>query len=166
MSSKLGTWVVQTCPDPKKSMLQVYDVLCEGNREAMLYLYQVDLDPSSGWCHSACNLRFALSLLLLRSATFFIGHLEFVPACVLWKSPETMGLFDAIGALRVAVDALGWNVQGHVSVECGDFSCPKGSGMVVEYSGIPVPFNTIAVSYGELCARCDPGIRDIHGSWV
>jgi hypothetical protein len=40
---------------------------------------------------------------------------------------ETIGLFDGIGGLRVAVDALGWNVQGHVSVECGDFSsCPKG----------------------------------------
>eukprot|EP00435_Cladocopium_sp_Y103_P000588 s1856_g1.t1 len=29
----------------------------------------------------------------------------------------TVGLFDGIGALRVAADALGWNVQGHVSVE-------------------------------------------------
>ena len=66
--------------------------------------------------------------------------LEFVRACVLlWKSPETIGLFDGIGALRVAVDALGWNVQGHVSVECGDFSsCPR----VVE-SRFP---NIIAVS--------------------
>lgn len=29
----------------------------------------------------------------------------------------TIGLFDGIGALRVAVDSLGWNVAGHVSVE-------------------------------------------------
>ena len=29
----------------------------------------------------------------------------------------TIGLFDGIGAVRVAADALGWNVQGHVSVE-------------------------------------------------
>ena len=29
----------------------------------------------------------------------------------------TIGLFDGIGALRVACDALGWNVQGHISVE-------------------------------------------------
>ena len=29
----------------------------------------------------------------------------------------TIGLFDGIGALRVAADALGWNVLGHVSVE-------------------------------------------------
>eukprot|EP00438_Fugacium_kawagutii_P022658 Skav224882 [mRNA] locus=scaffold1112:251630:257035:+ [translate_table: standard] len=29
----------------------------------------------------------------------------------------TIGLFDGIGALRVACDVLGWNVQGHVSVE-------------------------------------------------
>eukprot|EP00435_Cladocopium_sp_Y103_P017447 s824_g4.t1 len=29
----------------------------------------------------------------------------------------TIGLFDGIGALRVAADALGWNVHGHVSVE-------------------------------------------------
>ena len=29
----------------------------------------------------------------------------------------TIGLFDGIGALRVAVDALGWNVAGHISVE-------------------------------------------------
>ena len=30
----------------------------------------------------------------------------------------TIGLFDGIGALRVAADALGWTVLGHVSVEC------------------------------------------------
>lgn len=30
----------------------------------------------------------------------------------------TIGLFDGIGGLRVAADALGWNVAGHVSVEC------------------------------------------------
>eukprot|EP00438_Fugacium_kawagutii_P023459 Skav220955 [mRNA] locus=scaffold1928:73577:75316:+ [translate_table: standard] len=30
----------------------------------------------------------------------------------------TIGLFDGISALRVAVDSLGWNVIGHVSVEC------------------------------------------------
>ena len=30
----------------------------------------------------------------------------------------TVGLFDGIGALRVAVDVLGWHVVGHVSVEC------------------------------------------------
>ena len=29
----------------------------------------------------------------------------------------TIGLFDGIGALRVATDSLGWHVQGHVSVE-------------------------------------------------
>ena len=29
----------------------------------------------------------------------------------------TIGLFDGIGALRVATDALGWNVVGHISVE-------------------------------------------------
>eukprot|EP00435_Cladocopium_sp_Y103_P010521 s2009_g2.t1 len=29
----------------------------------------------------------------------------------------TVGLFDGIGALRVAADALGWNVAGHISVE-------------------------------------------------
>eukprot|EP00435_Cladocopium_sp_Y103_P016211 s3739_g4.t1 len=29
----------------------------------------------------------------------------------------TIGLFDGIGALRVAADALGWNVVGHISVE-------------------------------------------------
>ena len=29
----------------------------------------------------------------------------------------TIGLFDGIGALRVAADALGWSVQGHVSIE-------------------------------------------------
>lgn len=29
----------------------------------------------------------------------------------------TVGLFDGVGALRVAADVLGWNVQGHVSVE-------------------------------------------------
>eukprot|EP00435_Cladocopium_sp_Y103_P038979 s610_g10.t1 len=29
----------------------------------------------------------------------------------------TIGLFDSIGALRVAADALGWNVHGHISVE-------------------------------------------------
>lgn len=29
----------------------------------------------------------------------------------------TIGFFDAIGALRAAADALGWNVLGHVSVE-------------------------------------------------
>eukprot|EP00435_Cladocopium_sp_Y103_P053819 s178_g17.t1 len=29
----------------------------------------------------------------------------------------TIGLFDGIGALRVAADALGWNVLGHISVE-------------------------------------------------
>ena len=32
----------------------------------------------------------------------------------------TIGLFDGIGALRVAADALGWTVVGHVSVECDD----------------------------------------------
>ena len=30
----------------------------------------------------------------------------------------TVGLFDGIGALRVAADALNWHVQGHISVEC------------------------------------------------
>ena len=30
----------------------------------------------------------------------------------------TIGLFDGIGALRVATDALGWHVVGHISVEC------------------------------------------------
>lgn len=30
----------------------------------------------------------------------------------------TIGLFDGIGALRMAADSLGWNVAGHVSVEC------------------------------------------------
>ena len=29
----------------------------------------------------------------------------------------TIGLFDGISALRVATDALGWNVVGHVSIE-------------------------------------------------
>ena len=29
----------------------------------------------------------------------------------------TIGLFDGIGALRVAADVLGWHVQGHISVE-------------------------------------------------
>ena len=29
----------------------------------------------------------------------------------------TIGLFDGIGALRVAADALGWSVQGHISIE-------------------------------------------------
>ena len=32
----------------------------------------------------------------------------------------TIGLFDGIGALRVAADSLGWNVVGHVSVEKSD----------------------------------------------
>ena len=31
----------------------------------------------------------------------------------------TVGLFDGIGALRVAADSLGWNVAGHISVEKG-----------------------------------------------
>ena len=30
----------------------------------------------------------------------------------------TIGLFDGIGGLRAAVDLLGWNVVGHISVEC------------------------------------------------
>ena len=29
----------------------------------------------------------------------------------------TIWLFDGIGSLRVAADALGWNVAGHISVE-------------------------------------------------
>ena len=29
----------------------------------------------------------------------------------------TIGVFDGIGALRVACDALGWNIQGHISIE-------------------------------------------------
>ena len=29
----------------------------------------------------------------------------------------TIGLFDGIGALRIAADAIGWNVVGHISVE-------------------------------------------------
>eukprot|EP00438_Fugacium_kawagutii_P001266 Skav224314 [mRNA] locus=scaffold227:448463:452180:+ [translate_table: standard] len=29
----------------------------------------------------------------------------------------TVGIFDGIGALRVAADALGWNVAGHISIE-------------------------------------------------
>ena len=33
-------------------------------------------------------------------------------------SVVSIGLFDGIGALRVAVDALGWHVLGHISVEC------------------------------------------------
>lgn len=32
----------------------------------------------------------------------------------------TVGLFDGIGGLRVAADALGWNVVGHVAVESSD----------------------------------------------
>ena len=32
----------------------------------------------------------------------------------------SIGLFDGIGALRVALDSLGWNVQGHVSVEISE----------------------------------------------
>eukprot|EP00435_Cladocopium_sp_Y103_P063896 s76_g25.t1 len=48
----------------------------------------------------------------------------------------TVGLFDGIGALRVAVDALGWHVQGHVSVEVS-----KAAQRVVE-SKFP---NTITV---------------------
>lgn len=32
----------------------------------------------------------------------------------------TVGLFDGIGGLRVAADALGWNVVGHISVETSD----------------------------------------------
>lgn len=35
----------------------------------------------------------------------------------------TIGLFDGIGALRVAADALGWNVLGHSSIE----KSPRGS---------------------------------------
>eukprot|EP00438_Fugacium_kawagutii_P004839 Skav221060 [mRNA] locus=scaffold3118:62102:67689:+ [translate_table: standard] len=31
-----------------------------------------------------------------------------------------VGLFDGVGALRVAMDTLGWNVAGHVSVECNE----------------------------------------------
>ena len=34
----------------------------------------------------------------------------------------TIGLFDGIGAVRVAADALGWTVIGHVSVECDDLA--------------------------------------------
>ena len=52
----------------------------------------------------------------------------------------TVGLFDGIGALRVAADALGWNVLGHVSVEKN----PKAA-RVVE-SHFP---NTILVSHVE-----------------
>lgn len=48
----------------------------------------------------------------------------------------TIGLFDGIGALRVAVDALGWNVQGHVSIEL------SASAQRVVESRFP---NTIAV---------------------
>eukprot|EP00438_Fugacium_kawagutii_P008896 Skav215704 [mRNA] locus=scaffold2573:57842:63963:+ [translate_table: standard] len=33
------------------------------------------------------------------------------------SSVLTIGIFDGIAALRVAADALGWNVQGHVSIE-------------------------------------------------
>lgn len=32
----------------------------------------------------------------------------------------TVGVFDGIGALRVAADALGWHVVGHISVEKHD----------------------------------------------
>lgn len=34
----------------------------------------------------------------------------------------TVGLFDGIGGLRVAADALGWNVVGHIAVESSDFA--------------------------------------------
>lgn len=40
----------------------------------------------------------------------------------------TIGLFDAIGALRMAADALGWNVVGHVNVEKS-----KATSRVVEH---------------------------------
>lgn len=39
----------------------------------------------------------------------------------------TIGIFDGISALRVATDALGWNVVGHVSMEKSD-----AAGRVVE----------------------------------
>eukprot|EP00435_Cladocopium_sp_Y103_P042338 s660_g11.t1 len=52
----------------------------------------------------------------------------------------TIGLFDGIGALRVAADALGWNVLGHVSVEKN-----KQAARVVE-SQFP---NTLLVSSVE-----------------
>lgn len=40
------------------------------------------------------------------------------------ESVLTIGLFDGISALRVAVDCLGWNILGHVSVE-SDPSCRR-----------------------------------------
>ena len=36
------------------------------------------------------------------------------------ESVLTVGLFDGISALRVAVDSLGWNILGHVSVESNE----------------------------------------------
>ena len=45
---------------------------------------------------------------------------------VTWFEPAevmqvvTIGLFDGIGALRAAVDALGWNIIGHITVEKDD----------------------------------------------
>eukprot|EP00438_Fugacium_kawagutii_P028950 Skav223615 [mRNA] locus=scaffold1522:89108:92881:- [translate_table: standard] len=39
----------------------------------------------------------------------------------------TVGLFDGVGALRMATDVLGWNVVAHVSVECS-----KAASRVVE----------------------------------
>ena len=52
----------------------------------------------------------------------------------------TVGLFDGIGALRVAADALGWNVLGHISIEKN-----KAAARVVE-SQFP---NTLVVSSVE-----------------
>ena len=52
----------------------------------------------------------------------------------------TIGLFDGIGALRVAADALGWNVLGHISVEKS-----KAAARVVE-SQFP---NTVVVGSVE-----------------
>ena len=41
-----------------------------------------------------------------------------LPEAVDIEGVLTIGLFDGIGALRVATDVLKWNVCGHVSVEC------------------------------------------------
>ena len=51
----------------------------------------------------------------------------------------TIGLFDGIGALRVAADAAGWNVQGHVSIE----KAPEGRRVVESRFPQAVQVNTV-----------------------
>lgn len=59
----------------------------------------------------------------------------------------TVGLFDGIGALRVAADALGLPMSGHVSCEVS-----KEGSRVEKIVGLSKPRG--AVSGQHLCGRC------------